>query len=144
PWFLNQAIAFRARVLAQLGDSDEAGALADELLAIWTRAEGATAPGYDAVDLAIALTELGRAGELDRVAASNRTTRWLPAAIALAEGRFGEAARLFREIGSVPDEAYAQLLDGRKTGDQGEVRSALDFYRRVGASSLLGAPVEGR
>ena len=144
PWFLNQAIAFRARMLAQVGDSGEAGALADELLAIWTRAEGATAPGYDAVDLAIALTELGRAGELDRVAASNRTTRWLPAAIVLADGRFGEAARLFREIGSIPDEAYAQLLDGRENGDQGEVRSALDFYRRVGASSLLGAPVEDR
>jgi class 3 adenylate cyclase/DNA-binding SARP family transcriptional activator/tetratricopeptide (TPR) repeat protein len=144
PWFLNQAIAFRARTVAQFGDTSEAERLADELLAIWARAEGATAPGYDAVDLAVALTTLGRGPDLGRVASSSRTTRWLPAALALADGRFLDAARLFREIGSIPDEVYAHLLAARETGDGRGLARALAFCRRVGASSLLESASDGR
>jgi class 3 adenylate cyclase/tetratricopeptide (TPR) repeat protein len=137
PWFLNQTIAFRSRVLAHVGELEDANALADELLAIWSRVEGATAPGYDAVDLAIALTTLGRADDLAIVAGSRRRTRWFTAALALAAGDFRGAAELFDEIGSVPDRAYAQLLAAREAGDDRGLRSALGFFGQVGASGFL-------
>lgn len=137
PWFLNQTIAARARVLTNVGDFEDADELASELLAIWGRAEGATAPGYDAVDLAIALTALGRADDLAKVAGSRRHTRWFTAALALAARDFRGADELFGQIGSVPDRAYAQLLAWRETGDDRALHAALAFFRRVGASGFL-------
>jgi class 3 adenylate cyclase/tetratricopeptide (TPR) repeat protein len=137
PWFLNQAIALRARVLAKLGELGQADTLVDELLEIWSRAEGATAPGFDSVDLALAVRALGRADDLADVAGSRHRTRWFTAALALAAGDFRGAADRFRAIGSVPDEAYARLLAARESGDEQELHRAMEFFRRVGANGLI-------
>ncbi len=145
PWFLNQALALRARVLAHGGELEEAGVLADELLAIWSRAEGATAPGFDSVDQAIALATLDRADDLEEVAGSRHRTRWFTASLELAAGDFRAAAESFGEIGSVPDWAYAHVLAAREDGDERELEPALEFLRRVEAHGFLrlaGQPVD--
>jgi hypothetical protein len=46
--------------------------------------------------------------ELGRAAAKKTPTRWLDAALAMANGSFEHAAATYAEIGSVPDELLAR------------------------------------
>ena len=68
-------------------------------------------------------------------------SRWRPALIAMAERRYGDAAALYGEIGSLPLEASARLLAAaaaRAAGHTAEASDqaqlALTFYRRREAS----------
>jgi hypothetical protein len=54
-------------------------------------------------------------------------------ACARARGGYVQAAELFSEIGSQPNEAYARLT----AGDEANVRSALDLYRSAGAKLYI-------
>ncbi len=64
-------------------------------------------------------------------------TRWLEAARAVAAGDFAGAADLLAEIGAAGEEAYASLLAAEASGDGDQLRRALDFYRRIGATAYL-------
>jgi hypothetical protein len=67
---------------------------------------------------------------------------WLDAARAYAAGAFMEAADLYADIGSVPDEAFARLraaealvAAGRRPEADAQLQQALAFYRSVGATA---------
>ena len=140
PWFLNPAIAFRARVLVEAGDTDDAGPLADEVLAAWS-AKGMF-PSYEAADLAVALVALGRGSDLEAaVPESASRTRWFEAALLYAAEEFAAAAERYAEIGAGPDEAYARLraaarlASGTREEANVQLSYALAFFETVGASA---------
>ncbi len=69
---------------------------------------------------------------------------WVDAARASSYGDFGAACKIYRRIGSLPDEASARLEAGRqliKMGKQAEgqdqVKQALTFWRRVDATGYI-------
>jgi len=140
PQNLYPALALRARSLAAAGRRTDAAADADELLQLMR--EQPSLPSFWVMDLAIVLSELGRGGELAEAAAAGPSTRWLEAATAYVAGDPGQAADLCAEIGALPEEAYARLetavvalAAGRRSEAEDQVAGALEFYRRVAASS---------
>jgi thioredoxin-like negative regulator of GroEL len=95
------------------------------------------------VELAVALAKLGRGPELVDATGATPSTRWLEAALAYASGDLSNAAEICAAIGALPEEAYARLAaadvalaEGRRDDAERELTSALDFYRRVGASAF--------
>ena len=144
PWFLNAAMAFRARVLLAEGRTDEAASLVDELLALLDSPRR-VGLGADLVELSMVLVDLGRGEELARlVGGLEQPTRWAAAAGAFAGGDFGAAVAAYAEIGARPDEAFArlrlaeQLVErGRHDDAESALRPALAFYQQVRATALL-------
>jgi class 3 adenylate cyclase len=145
PQLLRPALAFHAQALLAAGRSQEAGAQADELLAMLAQQRGVVAePGWSG-ELAIVLQALGRGAELaDFVAAITTPIPWLEAAAAVAGGEFERAANRYAAIGSLPQEAFARLqaaqrllADGRRTEASVQLHQALAFYRKVRASAYL-------
>ena len=85
------------------------------------------------IDLAWALTDLGRGGEFERRAADSPLDS-LALRRARDRGRaFEAAADVLAEMGDVADEAYARL----RSGNDDQVRRALAFYRSVGATRYI-------
>ncbi len=123
---LAPALAQRAFVLVALGRSTEASDLVDELLAL---------PLFYSsfIDLAWAVTGLGRGGEFEQRAADTHSTPWRTVALEIAAGRFEAAADVLAEMGDVADEAYARL----RSGSDDQVQRALAFYRSVGATRYI-------
>jgi class 3 adenylate cyclase/tetratricopeptide (TPR) repeat protein len=142
PQMLNPALAFAAAVALRTGRSKRAEALANELLAGLAGHDGALMGSEWPVDLAIVLAALGRGNELADLAATiTISNRWLEAATAFATGDPQRAAELYRQIGSLPDEAFARLQAARHllgTGRQAEGRAqlqrALALHRDINAS----------
>jgi class 3 adenylate cyclase len=132
PQLVQPSLAVSAFVRLQAGDHGEALSRIDELDAIWR--ETPRIIRFNPSELAFAAAGLGRADEFLAAVAAARSTRWLEAASAFASGEYVRAAELFREIGSLPNEAYALLT----AGGHAEVQRALDFYRRVGATHYIG------
>ena len=123
---LAPALAQRAVTLIALGRSAEVSGLVDELLALPLH--------YSAfIDLAWALTDLGRGGEFERRAADTHSTPWLSAALGIAAGELEVAADVFAEMGDVADEAYARL----RSRNDDQIRRSLAFYRFVGATRYI-------
>jgi tetratricopeptide (TPR) repeat protein len=116
PQALFPGLAFASRVALAQGDADEAGALLDELLESWDEWSLAL-PSVGLTDLGIVCRELGRADELERIAARKTQTRWLEAAVAVARGDFDRAESLYAEIGSVPDALLARGYVADEAGD---------------------------
>jgi hypothetical protein len=80
------------------------------------------------------LAAIGRSdGFLEAAGTTDLHTRWLDAACAVAAGDFDDAAGIYAEIGSLPDEALARL----RAGSEAEVRQALSFYGSVGATRYI-------
>jgi class 3 adenylate cyclase/tetratricopeptide (TPR) repeat protein len=134
PQVLFPALGFHASALLASGYADEAARVADELLRIWRSGE----KEYPAADwvahLAVVPTAVGRGDDFIEAARSaDARTRWLDAAAAFAAEDFVGAANLYRQIGSLPEEAYARL----RSGIESEVRLALEFYRSVGATRYI-------
>jgi hypothetical protein len=78
--------------------------------------------------------KLGRGEELLAAVEDERLqTPWLLASRAVAAGDFVRAADIFGEIGDQSLEAFYRL----QTGVEHDVRQALDFYRRVGATRYI-------
>jgi class 3 adenylate cyclase/tetratricopeptide (TPR) repeat protein len=126
PQALYPALALAARANGAAGETSAARDLARELLVSWGKSTVETAAFWTA-DLAFALVELGRGGELVDVARRvEAPTPWLEAACAFASGDAATAADRYSSIGSRPDEAFARLRAGGRNGD--------DFVRRVGAA----------
>ena len=143
PWLLHPALATAARIGAAAGATEQAGRHADELLGIWAHEDAILS--YELPDLVVALESLERADDLRGAALGvEKPTRWLLAAAAFAAGDFEEAARLYAEIGSLPDEAFARLraaetllAQGRRREAGAELERALGFFRRAGATGLI-------
>jgi tetratricopeptide (TPR) repeat protein len=144
PQHLFPALAVHAFALADTGRGGEAAPSVDELLHHWRARPTAFASGWIA-NLAPAAVACGRAAELIEMGASVRVpTRWLEAATRYAAGQFAEAASLYAQIGSQPDEAYARLraaeqliqANRRAEADE-ELATALEFYRRAGAARMV-------
>jgi tetratricopeptide (TPR) repeat protein len=117
-----------------IGDPGRAEGLFDESLEF---IRGLGDLGWLVVELpalAWVARKLGRSDEL-LVSAENEAlqTPWLLAARAIAAGDDIRAAEIFGEMGHVSLEAYARLQSGREP----EVRQALEFYRRVGATRYI-------
>ena len=138
PQNLNPALAFTARAQLAAGRPDRAAELIDGLL------DGI---GHEllkpdlGIDLGIDLVELDRSvAVLDGALPS----RWLDAAKAFVAGDPRQAAEVYAQIGSRPDEAYAHLeaarrlsAAGRATEARAEAEAALRFYREVGATAYV-------
>jgi DNA-binding SARP family transcriptional activator/class 3 adenylate cyclase len=145
PQALQPALAFQARAMLADASVEKASRLASELLAMLARQRSVGAEPDWSGDLAIVLQALGRGSELVKLAARITTpTPWLRAATALATGEFVQAADLYAEIGSRPDEAYTrlraaqQLVAGEQQIEASEqLEQALVFYREVRASAYL-------
>jgi DNA-binding SARP family transcriptional activator len=102
---LQPALAFRCRVLLQLGRKDDATPLVQELV---SRLGGRFIHPDAGTDLAAVLATFGHGvKELDawRIV----PYRWLQALRAMLAGNHSRAAGLYREIGCPPDEARARL-----------------------------------
>ena len=144
PQILFPALACRARVLMETNSTAEADTLVTELLGRWRSNPVTFASNWLSYVLPTIIA-LGRGEELSKIAKSASVkTRWLEAAVALAEGDPREAAGIFAQIGSLPDEAQARLraaevlaAAGRPQEADGELARALDFYRAVGATRYI-------
>jgi predicted ATPase/class 3 adenylate cyclase len=119
PQNLYPALALRARTLASAGRTEEAAANADELLRLMR--DHPSLPSFWIMDLALALSELGRGVELAVAAAVWPSTRWLEAAAAYVTGEHGRAADLCAEIGALPEEAYCRRAEAL-LATEGEAR----------------------
>ena len=135
------ALALRARILACAGRDEDAREDAAELLRIWQQSEVGIG-SYWTADLAFALSQLGSEELLTSLAAAPATP-WLQAR-AVATSEFEQAAALYAEIGSLPDEALARLCAARRLMARGrrdeanaELDRALAFHRRVGAKRYV-------
>ena len=126
------ALADYAFCLLEIGQRDEAGRTAAELEAMIPDVH--VLPHSWFLDLAVVMQALGRGQELIRSSSALLVrTRWVEAATLYAAGELVAAADVLAEIGAAPAEAYARL----HSGDEVNVRRALDFYRSVGATRYV-------
>ena len=147
PQVLYPALAFAARAAGATERPDEARSLIDELLSRWRERRRTVLQSHmqSLVDAAEVVYALGRGSELEAAAATAQMqTRWTDAARAYVRGDFQEAARIYEDAGSLPDEAYARFRaaealigsGNRAEGDR-ELQRALAFYRSVDAKAYL-------
>ena len=135
------ALAAAVRVYAELGQTEEARQLAQEVLA----AARGSRHEWALIDLAWVAHALGVAGALRQWIEHVRApTRWGAAMRALLDGDFAAAADLFYEIGYLDEEAHARLRAaeqlfhaGRRSEADAHLEKALAFYRSVGATRCL-------
>jgi class 3 adenylate cyclase/tetratricopeptide (TPR) repeat protein len=107
PQALFPALAFAARAALAEGRRKRADALISELLRSWQEWPLAL-PSAGVPDLGFVCADLGRATDLEAVATRKTKTHWMDAALAAARADFLQAAQLYAEIGSVPDERLAR------------------------------------
>jgi hypothetical protein len=96
-------------------------------------------------EVAPILAALGRQEELRASAALLRTrSRWTDAIRAIADDDPLQAASIFAEIGSLPNEARARLdaarqliALGRRSEGQDQAEQSLQFWRSVGATAYI-------
>ena len=147
PQVLYPALAFAARAARAAERADDATSLIDELLGLWRDRPRTVLHSHlqsfgDAADV---LYVVGRGTELEALGAAARVqTRWIAAASAHVRGDFQQAAAIYAQTGSLPDEAYARLRaagaliqDGRRAEGDRELQRALAFYRSVDAKAYL-------
>ena len=133
PQLLHPALAGLAAVRSEIGNLEEASGLVDELFANW-RAHPVLASAFWLIEVAYALVPLGRGAELEEgLGRVKARSQWAEAARAYVSGELAASADILAEIGSKPDEAYARL----RSGNDADVRRALEFYRSVGATRYL-------
>jgi tetratricopeptide (TPR) repeat protein len=138
PQALVPALVLAARVHAEVGRIEEAKRRAREALA--------EAPlGWTLLDLAWFAGELDCAEELAaQLARLRMETPWTDATRMILAGDLVAAVEIFREIGSVPEEAYARLrlaeqlvAEGRRAEADEQLRRSLAFWRSVGATRYV-------
>ncbi len=142
PQVLHPTLAFEARARVLCDDRAGAEAVADELLAAWSKA-GVWAQS-ESVNGAWAFQALGRGDEF--VAALERArvqTPWHLAARLVIEGDPAGAADIYARIGTVPDEAYARMraagllvTSGRRADADAQLQLALPVFARLGATAF--------
>ena len=140
------ALSVRAQVLYEAGDSTDAAAAVDQLLARWQESP-TSAAGPWVADLAQVLEGLGRGSDLAEASAQVRLrTRWLDAAEALAGGDALRAAELYDGIGDRADSAKTRLRAAEALVDAGQhdeaeahLGLALEFFRHARADRYIAA-----
>jgi len=141
PQMLYPSLATSARVALETGDRSTAAAHAEELLALWRTREGQEPRASWVVDLALVLSRLQRGRDfVEALAPAAGYSRWVEAALALADGRPSDAAELFADMGSRPSEATARMEAARSLAAADAVRqleSAASFWRPVGATAYV-------
>jgi class 3 adenylate cyclase/tetratricopeptide (TPR) repeat protein len=134
PQLTGSTLLATAFIYMTIGDRTRAAELFDESLD-YIRGFGDL--GWMVVELhglAWVARKLDRGDELrEAVKDEHLETPWLLAARAILAGDFVRAADIFGEMGDVSLEAFNRL----QTGIEPEVRQALDFYRRVGATRYI-------
>jgi tetratricopeptide (TPR) repeat protein len=140
------ALQAHATVLLAEGRTDEADALAGELLTFGPELVVALVSffGSGIIELASLTRELGRESELLAVLARAPTVPWVLAARAVASHDFEAAGTVLADIDFRPGEAYAwlgaaeKLAGAGRTADaEAHLERALDFYREVGAMRFV-------
>jgi class 3 adenylate cyclase/tetratricopeptide (TPR) repeat protein len=127
PQLLLPAGAVQLRLLIEAGLTDEAQLVAADILNQLPR-HAAVVP---AVELAWAARSLGNEDAVrDWIMRVPYQSRWSAAALAVLAGDLERAARLFAEIGSLPDEARSLS----RTASSANLRRALEFWRSAGAT----------
>jgi class 3 adenylate cyclase/tetratricopeptide (TPR) repeat protein len=142
PQMLLPALATGVRVELELDRLQSAAGFAAEILA-QKPAMGWMPPS---IELAWAAQQVGITEAVAKwIEAIPFASTWNDAARAILAGDYAEAADIFFQIGSLPDEARARQKAG-EDGDRVQVERALEFYRSVGATryvqqceALLGA-----
>ena len=130
PQSLYPSLSYSAFLNALAGKRETAAERLEGLLRLWRDGQNVM---FDPSELAFAAVLLGREADFLAAADAAHPTRWLEAARAFAAGDYVQAAELFSEIGSRPNEAYARLA----AADEANVRRALEFYRSVGAQLYI-------
>ena len=125
---LGPALSIRARVLVDVGELRAAAEVLDEL-----EAESFASRSAGTAEFAFAAVTAGRRPRVFAAAREILSTPWTEAGDAVCRGDVARAAELYAEMGSAPDEASARLL----SGEEAQVRRALDFYRSVGATRWI-------
>jgi tetratricopeptide (TPR) repeat protein len=141
---LYPSLAYESQILAGVGRREEAGLVADELLALLSSRKSIF-PSYWTIPLAVALTTLGRGAEFEPAfATASISTTWFEASRAYAAGRFEEAADVYEGAGDLSDAAFARLRaaealleEGRRKEADAQLHRALAFYRSVGATAYI-------
>jgi tetratricopeptide (TPR) repeat protein len=143
PQELSDALGFLLRAEVELGRTADAQEAAEELLSYLVRGVGGNymAP----LRLAWVAEGLGLAAEARKALnALPPTGWWLESAGRVLDGRYSDAADLFVEIGSLPEEAYARLRaaerligEGRRQQADDQLHRALAFWRSVGATRYV-------
>lgn len=141
PQVLHPGLAFEARVRLAGDDRVGAAAIADELLAAWSKT--GVRPQAESVDGAWVFSLLGRGPEfLDALDHALMQTPWHAAARHIALGDYVAAAGVYAEIGSLPDEAYARLRAasslvsaGRRAEADAQLKLALPVFTQLGATA---------
>ena len=133
PQLLHPALSGLAAVRTEIGDLEAASGLVDELFENW-REHPILASAFWLIEVAYALVPLGRGAELEEgLGRIKARSEWAEAARAYVSGELSAAADILARIGSKPDEAFARL----RSGNEVDVRRALEFYRSVGATRYL-------
>jgi class 3 adenylate cyclase/tetratricopeptide (TPR) repeat protein len=137
PQALVPALAIAAMVYAELGETDRARALLDELQ------PGALIASVPAAFFAASRLELAEEFQA-RVREFRHGTRWDRAADAVLDGRWAEAADAYGEMGARPFAALAALRAaevyvsaGRRAEADEQLSRALEFWRSVGAKRYV-------
>jgi class 3 adenylate cyclase/tetratricopeptide (TPR) repeat protein len=147
PQAVYPALAVDARAKVAAGRLEEGQVLVDELLSSWSEAPETLLASHlqSSADVAVALSALECGAEFVEIADKAMVkTKWLEAATAFVSGGFLQAAAIYEQAGSLPDEAYARLraaealiqAGNRPEGDR-ELQRALAFYRSVDAKAYL-------
>ena len=121
------ALAIKAFVLVALGALDDARKLTLELSALHRQSTG-FAFGADAHPV-WAWQKVGLLAHILEAAPATRRTPWLDAAECVLAGSWADAAAIYERSGSPMSTALARL----NSGDDANVRAALEFFRSAGA-----------
>jgi class 3 adenylate cyclase/tetratricopeptide (TPR) repeat protein len=143
PQIVHPALAAHSRTLLAAGRPAEAARFADELLELLALGKTGII-SYWGIPLAVVLSSLGRADELEAAVAGRTETRWQTAALAYAAGELEASADLLDEIGAVVDAAYARMraaeayaAEGRRPEADAQLQQALAVFRSVGAAAWV-------
>jgi class 3 adenylate cyclase/tetratricopeptide (TPR) repeat protein len=145
PQVVHPNLAARALLLQETGRENEAAEIAEELLALWELAPD-EALLHGAPDLALMLSRVAWEGRLKPLIEKRTQLNlpWIDVTLAFCDRQFVRAAEMWAEMGARTGEAYARLRAAEELLDEGrhaeadvELRSALAFYRSVGATRLI-------
>ena len=139
---LQAFLALRGLIALAHDERAVAGDLADELLGMDVDARS-TYP-MSMFLIALLLSDLGRKDRPAFVDAAKRPQPWVQVAVAISEGRLGQAVDRLADMGARTFEAAvrlryaAQLVSGgRRAEADAQLQQALAFYRSVGATRYI-------
>jgi class 3 adenylate cyclase len=132
------ALQTKAFVQSELGATEEAAVLLDELLP-----HGIQYYGWP--EVVLVAERVGRTAEIRAIVDGlPDEIRWKIAARATLDGRHADAADVYGQIGTLPDEAYERLRAARTLAGAGrreeamdQLRRSLAFFRSVGATRYI-------